>query len=87
VVRSTARVGQEEPAEACCGATKKAVAVRFDGGAVRRYMRRSADFVGIVSPIPTHRPTIAHPIDGSIGRIVSCCDATAIGARPTSIQR
>jgi hypothetical protein len=32
VVRSTARVGQEEPAEACCGATKKAVAVRFDGG-------------------------------------------------------
>jgi hypothetical protein len=31
VVRSTARVGQEEQAEACCGATKKAVAVRFDG--------------------------------------------------------
>jgi hypothetical protein len=37
----------------------------------------SADFVGIVSPIPTHRPTIAHPIDGSIGahRVVLRCDS------------
>jgi hypothetical protein len=47
------------------GGGSRSAALRFEGRAFRRYMRLSKYLDGIVSPVPTHRPTMAHPIDGS----------------------
>jgi hypothetical protein len=47
----------EEAAEAeACAAT--AEALRFEGKVSASFMRFSADFVSIVSPVPTHGPTM-----------------------------
>jgi hypothetical protein len=67
VMRSTARVGQEEPAEACCTATEKS-----GRGPVRRRdcpppHEGFYGFFGIISDLPIFKPTIAHPIDVRLG--------------------